>query len=171
MRIKSSSNYPTLYKTCHTYPAIDNHAHPLLKFAYRNDMTYENIISDADGPALQDSIHTLACYRATEQLATLLGLKFAGVTWDQVKAAARDMNYEDLCQLCFGQANIQCILIDDGLGGVAELAENYRWHDRYTTSPTKRIVRIEVVAEVLFTPPSSFSFISQLTFLRKLLLI
>lgn len=156
MHTKPFSDYPILYKTCHTYPAIDNHAHPLLKLAHRNDMIYENIMSDADGPALQDSIHTLACYRATEQLADLLGLASAGITWDQVKSAARDMDYDDLCRLCFGPANIQCILIDDGLGNAKGLAENYRWHDRYTTSPTKRIVRVEVVAEVAVLP-SPFS--------------
>jgi tRNA U34 5-methylaminomethyl-2-thiouridine-forming methyltransferase MnmC len=43
---------------------------------------------------------------------------------------------------------LQCILIDDGLGGIAEFAEKYAWHDQFTTSSTKRIVRVEIVAEV-----------------------
>lgn len=40
------------------------------------------------------------------------------------------------------------MLLDDGLGGVEEFAEGYAQHDRFTTSPTKRIVRVEIVAEV-----------------------
>jgi hypothetical protein len=35
-------------------------------------------------------------------------------------------------------------LFDDGLGGVAEMAEEVKWHDQYTRSPSKRIVRLEV---------------------------
>ncbi|OBZ74438.1 Protein fluG [Grifola frondosa] len=41
---------------------------------------------------------------------------------------------------------IQCILIDDGLGSAWTL-HHYKWHDQFTTSPTKRIVRVEIVAE------------------------
>ena len=37
------------------------------------------------------------------------------------------MDYMDLCKLCF----IECILIDDGLG-VADFAEDYKWHDQLT---------------------------------------
>ncbi|KAF8216413.1 amidohydrolase-domain-containing protein [Mycena galopus ATCC 62051] len=39
------------------------------------------------------------------------------------------------------------MLLDDGLGGVEEFAEGYAWHDKFATSPTKRIVRVEIVAE------------------------
>jgi len=28
------------------------------------------------------------------------------------------------------------------------MGEEYQWHDRYTHSPTRRIVRVEVVAQV-----------------------
>ncbi|KAG6325707.1 hypothetical protein ID866_13382 [Astraeus odoratus] len=44
-------------------------------------------------------------------------------------------------------SGIQCVLLDDGLSGVADLAEGYKWHDQLTVSPTKRIVRIEFVAQ------------------------
>ena len=49
---------------------------------------------------------------------------------------------------CMEPSHIQCILFDDGLGGVAEFAEDYRWHDKFTVSPCKRIVRVETLAEV-----------------------
>ena len=46
-------------------------------------------------------------------------------------------------------ADIQCILIDDGLGGADKhKMYDYKWHDNVAHSPTKRIVRVETVAEV-----------------------
>jgi hypothetical protein len=38
--------------------------------------------------------------------------------------------------------------MDDGFGG-SEKVHTYDWHDKFTTAPTKRIVRIEAVAEYL----------------------
>lgn len=142
-----SPEYPNLHDVCHRYPAIDNHAHPLLKLAYRNAMAFENIISESSGVALQDSVYSLACYRATEQLARLFGLKGEDVTWENVKATRTRMGYTGLCRACFEPSRIQCILIDDGLGGKG-VAEDYKWHDTFTTSPTKRILRLETSAEV-----------------------
>lgn len=147
-----SPDYPTLHDVCHKYPAIDNHAHPLLKLAHRDAKSFENVISDASGAALEDSVYSLACFRATRQLAKLFDLKGEDVTWDQVKVAGREMEYQKLCRTCFEPARIQCILIDDGLGGSKDLAEGYKWHDWLTTSPTKRIVRFETSAEVFSSP-------------------
>lgn len=140
--------YPLLHTTCHKYPAIDSHAHPLLKAGHRNVIPFEGLISDAEEPALRDSVHTLACFRATAYLSQLFELNGPNVTWEQVNSVRGKMSYEDLCKLSFQSTKIQCILIDDGLEGSDTLAEGYRWHDKYTTSPTKRIVRIETVAEV-----------------------
>lgn len=144
-----SPDYSTLHDVCHTYPAIDNHAHPLLKRAHRDEEPFENVISDASGPALQDSVHSLACFRATDQLARLFDLKGEDATWEKVKAAGREMEYGRLCRTCFKPSRIQCLLLDDGLGGSTE---GYKWHDWLTTSPTKRIVRLETSAEVFPTP-------------------
>lgn len=68
--------YPELAKAALTYPAIDNHAHPLL--AERNRLVFplEGIISEASDDALtQDACYTLASYRATAQLSKLFGMK------------------------------------------------------------------------------------------------
>lgn len=143
----SEVEYTELFKAASTFPAIDNHAHPLLKAQYRSSMPFEGLISEAEGESLtHDSIHTLACLRATPQLAEILNLDNA--TWDGVKSARAKIDYDDLCRMFMQPTGIQCILIDDGLGGVKDFAENYKWHDRFTPSPTKRIVRIEIIAEV-----------------------
>ncbi|PSR73001.1 hypothetical protein PHLCEN_2v11105 [Hermanssonia centrifuga] len=136
-----------LVRVALTYPAIDNHAHPLLKAEHRDAFDFEGLVSEASGPSLtEDAIHTLACYRATQQLGKLYRLTGES-TWEAVKQARKTADYDALCRACMEPTRIQCILIDDGLGGSSEYAEDYKWHDRYTSSPTKRIVRVEILAE------------------------
>ncbi len=129
------------------YPAIDNHAHPLLTAENRNRLAFEGLTSEAEGPALNDAVYTLPHSTARRDLARLYGLP-PHTSWEDIKEHRALRSYDDLCRLCFDTAKIQCVLIDDGLSGVKEMAEEYRWHDRYTSSPTRRIVRVEVVAEV-----------------------
>jgi len=140
-------SFPELFNAAFTHPAIDNHAHPLLRAQSRNALPFEGSISEAEGEALiKDAVHTLACLRATRQLAKLFGLA-EHASWEDIKAHRASMDYMDLCKLCFKDTNIQCILIDDGLG-VPGLSEDYRWHNQLTPTATRRIVRVEIVAEV-----------------------
>ncbi|KAJ7504468.1 amidohydrolase-domain-containing protein [Mycena galericulata] len=137
-----------LQKACFYYPAVDNHAHPLLTEEHRDRFEFEGLISEAQGPSLTvDSVHTLACLRAVSQLGAVLNLQ--DPTWSNIKDARRKLNYSELCNLFMHRTvtGIQCIFLDDGLGGVDEFAEDYEWHDKFTSSPTKRIVRVEIVAE------------------------
>ena len=46
------------------------------------------------------------------------------------------------------KSGIQCLLLDDGLRGVEEVANGLSWHERFTNGSVYRIVRIEAVAEV-----------------------
>ncbi|RDB19627.1 Protein fluG [Hypsizygus marmoreus] len=149
------TDLPKLHSAAFTFPAIDNHAHALLRIDNRDSMPFEGLISEAAGDALtKDSVHTLACYRATHQLAELLGLP-AGSSWDDVKVKRSELAYLDLCKLCFEPVNIQCILIDDGLGA-RDIVYDIPWHDHFTRSQSWRVVRIEAVAEevleILFKP-------------------
>ncbi|KAF8272728.1 amidohydrolase 2 [Lactarius quietus] len=130
------------------YPAIDNHAHPLLTAENRNRLAFEGVTSEAEGPALEDAVYTLAHSTARRDIARLYGLPLH-TSWEGIKKYRSARSYDDLCRLCFEKAKIQCILIDDGLPGVKEMAEEHQWHDRYTSSPTRRIVRVEAVAEEL----------------------
>lgn len=144
------SSFPDLFKAAFTHPAIDNHAHPLLRIQSRNDVSFEGIFSEAQGGGLsKDAFHTLPCLRATRQLAKLFGLD-GDASWEDIKTHRASMDYMDLCKLCFKDTNIHCILIDDGLSG-ADLVEGYRWHDQLTPNASKRIVRAEIVAEVTYS--------------------
>ncbi|TCD63144.1 hypothetical protein EIP91_005903 [Steccherinum ochraceum] len=141
-------NTAYLARVAFGYPAIDNHAHPFLTAANRNAIPFEGLVSEANPSQglLEDAPNTLACFRATGQLSRLYRLSVEP-SWEAVKAARASVDYEQLCVRCMEPTKIQCILMDDGLGGVQELAEGYKWHDRYTYSPTKRIVRVETLAE------------------------
>ena len=96
-------------------------------------------------------MHSLAGYRATKQLSQLYGGSPDRYTWEGIKEHRTGREYDELCRRNFEPSNIQCLLIDDGLGGVEEMCERYTWHDQFTSSPSKRIVRVEVIAEVSFS--------------------
>ncbi len=140
------STFKTLVETTKTYPIIDNHAHPLLTAANKASFPLEAVFTEADGDAIKDSVHSLSCFRATSQLGQILGLDEP--SWDDVKKKRNEMDYGDLCNLLMRPTGIQCLMLDDGLGGVAEMAEDWTWHRRFNCS-VKRIVRIEIEAEVL----------------------
>ncbi|KAG6844507.1 hypothetical protein H0H87_006332 [Tephrocybe sp. NHM501043] len=142
----SDSSLKNLHRAAFSYPAIDNHAHSLLRAENRADIAFEGLVSHLDGEALaRTALHTLACYQATQQLIQLFELK-AGSSWEDVKAKRAELEYADLCRLAFGPTGIQCILIDDGFG-VKEILHDIPWHDQFTHSPAKQVIRIESVAE------------------------
>lgn len=141
--------YRDLANTAFSYPAIDNHAHPFLAERHRDEFPLEGLNSEATGDALmEDSIHTLAFYRSTAQLIKLFRLKGDEATWDSVKRERNSLDYVKLCETCMKPSGIQCLLLDDGLACDVDLPAEYKWHDQFTVSPTKRIVRIEVEAQV-----------------------
>jgi hypothetical protein len=144
--ILAAPAYSKLYETTFGFPAIDNHAHPLLRAEQRESVPFEGLISEAQGDALvKDAVHTLACHRATQQLAGLFGIKDA--TWEDIKTTRSQTDYLDLCRRCIEPTGIQCILLDDGLDN-SSVAESLTWHDQFTHDHARQIVRIEIVAEV-----------------------
>ncbi|KLO15252.1 hypothetical protein SCHPADRAFT_914510 [Schizopora paradoxa] len=135
-----------LARTIFTYPAVDNHAHPLLKASHKDHFPFEGVLSEATGEALkEDSINSLACYRATKQLAKLFDCEN---DWEAVKTKRDGMDYEELCNLCMKSTGIQCLLLDDGLDSDG-ITEPFDWHDKFTPAKSKRIVRIEWLAQNL----------------------
>lgn len=159
--------FPALYRAAMTQPAIDNHAHPLLKAEFKDTdrFPFEGLVSEADGEALNDAKETLAGMRAVKELSVLYGIENSNLnldgsereaTWADLKQCRGEMSYDELCGLCFGRSGIEMVFVDDGLGGERERAmvEGYEWMDRWVTKGkggSKRIVRVEVVAEVSHT--------------------
>ncbi|KAL7274933.1 hypothetical protein RUND412_002155 [Rhizina undulata] len=134
------SSIPELQRLIRTHPLIDNHAHNLLLPTHENLHPLESIVSEAAGHAILDAPHSLSHLRAVKQLASWLGCE---PDWDQVKEKRSEIDLEEWTRRCF--QGIQCVVMDDGLDGNS--VETYSAHDRYTSSPTKRIVRVEKLAE------------------------
>lgn len=131
----------------HTHPLIDNHAHNLLSAAAATDYAaypFEQIVSEAHGPALRNARSALPLHRAAQQLAELYGTPSAD--WAGL-VAARDRwvqhDYPGLVRQCL--EGTHALLLDDLL--TDSDVEPYVWHDRFTPAPTRRIVRIEAIAQ------------------------
>ena len=137
-------DFPALAEAAFNYPAIDNHAHPLLTEIHRNLFSFDGLLSEARGDALRESVNTLASFRATRQLSKLFECED---DWDTVKECRARLGYDELCNRCFEKIGIYCILLDNGLDG-ERITEEVGWHDRFAKAPSKQIVRIETSAQV-----------------------
>ncbi|KAK5991369.1 Protein fluG [Cladobotryum mycophilum] len=125
-------------------PIIDHHAHALLRPEAISTYPFLSIASEAhDG--IEASRTSLAHFRAVKQLSSVLG---CDATWEAVEGAIekkRAENYHGWTARCL--SGIECVLVDDGLGGDELMAYNH--FDTITPSASKRIVRIEQVAQRL----------------------
>lgn len=130
------------------FPLIDNHAHNLLLPSHIESVPFESITSEAQGRALADTFKSLPHLRAARQLRELYQCS-EDSDWEEILDQRIEWlrtDPERLYQKCF--AGTHALLIDDGLAGPDKVYE-YNWHDRVAKAPTKRIVRIETVAEKL----------------------
>jgi predicted TIM-barrel fold metal-dependent hydrolase len=144
------NNHNLLRKAAFTFPAIDNHAHPLLRSHFREKVPFEVTLSEAsEDVGLKDATQTLACFRAASQLAEILEIdkhpQRDNSLWQKVKEKRDAMDYDELCDIFMKPCGIQSLLLDDGLGE-PDWAEDWKWHRRFGCD-TKRIVRVEIEAE------------------------
>lgn len=124
-------------------PIIDNHAHNLLLPHELKARNFISITTEAEDGAVEATPSSLSHIRAVKQLSDILG---CNPDWDEVQAAVakrREEPEDRWAKYCF--EGIETVLIDDGLD--ASTVYDWKWHDRLTRSPCKRIVRIEKVAE------------------------
>lgn len=136
----------SLRQLIQTHPIVDNHAHNLLSKSATCDYNrypFEQIVSEAQGDALINASSTLPFHRAAAQLTDLY--QCSSANWEELKATRDQIvqrDYEELVRRCL--EGTQVLLLDDLL--TDQDVEPFDWHDRFTASPTKRIVRIEAVA-------------------------
>ncbi|KAJ9156503.1 Protein fluG [Pleurostoma richardsiae] len=132
-----------LVRVIRSTPIVDVHAHPLLKPEALSRHPLMSITTEASGDAIHAAATSLAHLRGVKQLSQVLG---CGQTWEEVVTAVeqrRIEDYEDWISVCLD--GIETILIDDGLDN-ADDVQDFPWHDSFTRSGCKRIVRIESVA-------------------------
>jgi hypothetical protein len=109
-----------------------------------NDEGLECIVSEATGAALRHATHSLSLYQAVQQLSKLYQCE---PTWEAIKTYRSTIGFNKVTHQCFEASKIECILMDDLFASSDKTPYSYTWHDKYTTSKTKRIVRIESLAE------------------------
>ncbi|EFR02484.1 hypothetical protein MGYG_05477 [Nannizzia gypsea CBS 118893] len=140
------SDIQALRRLIRSHPLIDNHAHNILSAEYAADYDrypLESVVSEAQGDSLlEDGCRALPHIRATRQLAELYGCTDELEALKIARAEAIVSDYDQLVKKCLHGTHM--LLIDDGLS--LEHSKPYEWHDRFTTGPTKRIIRIETLA-------------------------
>ncbi|KAL6709580.1 hypothetical protein ACN47E_001515 [Coniothyrium glycines] len=147
----ANATRPTVDQLRHVannYPLIDHHAHNLILPDQATTIPFEIITTEAQGRALRDTFKSLPHLRAARQLRQLYECS-EDADWADILEQRVEWlrsNPDRLHQQCF--EGIHALLIEDGHAG-PERVYPYDHHDQYTTAPTKRIVRIETVAERL----------------------
>ena len=131
------------------YPVIDNHAHNLLLPHESEKKEVISITTEAYGDALHATNTSLSHLRALTHLRTLYGCGHE-TDWEGILKIRKQWLQErpdELVRKCLN--GIYAILMDDGIGGAKgpQSVHHFSWHDQYTQQPTKRIVRIETLAE------------------------
>lgn len=132
------------------HPLVDNHAHNLLKrdvAADYDSYPLESITSEAHGRALANAPTTLPLLRAINQLAELYGSPCTDWT-DVQNAHARWVQDDYDALIRRSLTGTHALLLDDLLSDDDDV-EPFTWHDQFTETATKRIVRIEAVAASL----------------------
>jgi len=109
-----------------------------------DDQDLECIVSEAEGAALKHATSGLAHHQAVKQLARLFGCE---ESWDAIKRYRKDVGFDKYTEKLFEASGIECILMDDLFAPSGKEMIPYAWHDRLTKSKTRRIVRVESLAE------------------------
>lgn len=135
------ASLPALQAAIDALPLIDNHTHQIgvgySHFGLRAAFT------EAGGDAQNDVVHTLIWKRSLRELGKLLNVP---ATEDAIIARRAEMGEDAYTTLLLGRTNTAQLLVDDGLYGPMH---DLSWHDQFTKTPTKRIVRLERLAEDL----------------------
>jgi predicted TIM-barrel fold metal-dependent hydrolase len=142
---------PTLEQLRHVanhFPIIDNHAHNLILPTHADTIPFESITTEAQGRALRDTFKSLPHLRAARQLRQLYECG-EDADWEDIIEQRIEWLRSDpqrLHRRCF--EGVHALLVDDGLAEPQKVYP-YDSHDEYLQAPSKRIVRIETVAERL----------------------
>lgn len=136
-----------LRRTIRSCQIIDNHAHNILRPQQLRVADLLTITTEASGDALKDTSSSLAHLRAVRQLRALYELPISADWEDILQKRQEILSHEEFTRIfmqkCF--QGTHTILVDDGLDSGANI-QPYRWHDQFTVTPCKRIVRIETIA-------------------------
>ncbi|MDJ0695388.1 amidohydrolase family protein [Mastigocoleus sp. MO_188.B34] len=132
-------------------PAIDQHAHNLLKPEAIASRPYAAAFTEAHHPDIIDNhvCHTLFYRRSLRDMADLLKCK---PQESEIIASRNNLGLEELTKVCFNAANLDAILLDDGF--LPQEILPWQWHQQFVS--VRRLLRIEDVAQNLISQVNSF---------------
>ena len=138
-------------------PVIDQHAHNLLNPAAASRYPYPAAFTEAhDADMINDHARQTLCYRrSVRAIARLLACE---PTEEAVLEHRTRLGLEALTELCCRAANLDTLLLDDGL--LPDTILPLEWHQRFV--PVRRLLRLEMLAQTLFSQVEVFK-----TFLER----
>lgn len=160
--IKQPDTLKELEDLIDSCPIIDHHVHAVAKkktSAEFKDAGFDllSITSEASGAALQHATSTLAHHRAVKNL--IDGFKDVSSEpindWEGYQEFRDNISEDVLNQIHL--SGLQTMLIDDGIRSPQGIILNENsWHDQFLKTPSRRILRIETIAEDLMKEASDF---------------
>jgi uncharacterized protein len=132
-------------------PLIDHHAHNLLTPEAGARTPFRAAFTEGYDPAVLNdhAQHTLFYRRSLREIAAVLECDPSEET---VLARRAELGFEELAGRFFQAANIEMMMLDDGFLPGRIMPTD--WHGRFV--PTRRILRIEALAEDLLGPAAGF---------------
>jgi hypothetical protein len=132
-------------------PVVDHHCHNLLTPEASARVPFRAAYTEGYDPRVvsEHAPHTLFYRRSLREIAAVIE---CDPTEDAVLGRRAELGEEELATRFFCAANIEMLMLDDGfMPGQIRPVE---WHSRF--APTRRILRIEALAEDLLGPSAGF---------------
>ncbi|MCC9606179.1 amidohydrolase family protein [Blastopirellula sp. JC733] len=132
-------------------PVLDQHAHNLIMPEAASRTPFRAAFTEGYDPDIiaHHAQHSLFYRRSLREIAQLLGCE----PNEQAVLARRDeLGLEQLTALCFNAANMEGVLIDDGL--MPDQILPLDWHRPFV--PVHRLLRLETMAEEIVGEAESF---------------
>ena len=132
-------------------PAIDQHAHNVLKPDALESLPYPAAFTESNDSAIvkRHASHTLFFRRSLREITELLSCE---PTQEAVAARRRELGIDALTARCLQAANVASIYLDDGF--LPDKTLPLEWHRQFV--PVRRILRLEHLAEKLMDSEVNF---------------
>ncbi|WP_203419056.1 amidohydrolase family protein [Lyngbya aestuarii] len=132
-------------------PVIDHHAHNLLTTEASLNLPYVAAFTEGYDPDIlaHHARHSLFYRRSIRDIAQLLDCE---PTETAILTCRQNLGLEKLTQHCLNAANLEALFLDDGF--LADKILPWTWHQQFI--PTQKILRLEELAENLFSQASKF---------------
>ncbi|MGK7878357.1 MAG: amidohydrolase family protein [Xenococcaceae cyanobacterium] len=138
-------------------PAIDHHAHNLLKPEAGEKYSYSAAFTEGHDAEIVNhhARHTLFYRRSLREISQLLDCE---PMENAILECRQQLGLEKLTERCFQAANLEAIFLDDGF--LADEILPWEWHQQFV--PVKRVLRLEYLAQNLISEENHFN-----TFLER----